>query len=141
MQVHKFKIGDEVEILPNAQENYDVLRGKITDIDNDPEPYRVEGVDANGNDEYDWVRENDIQLVNNFSQGVNKVMSGIVNKVKDLTLSADDKLLRNQGVTDNQGNMTTEGQEILLAVLFEANKAEIVERVKKVVAEEKAEKK
>jgi hypothetical protein len=141
-----FKVGDEIRITATATEehDYDIVKGVIESHDGSSEggqPWRVEGVDAHGNEDYDYVNAVDMVHANKFPEGVNKVMSGIVNKVKDLTLSADDKLLRNQGVTDAQGNVTEEGQEILLAVLFEANKAEIVARVKKVVAEEKAEKK
>jgi hypothetical protein len=65
----------------------------------------------------------------------------IVEKVKQLALNADDKLLRKYSVVDSEGDLTDEGIEILNTVLLEQFKSQIVEKIKAVEESEKKGKK
>lgn len=69
------------------------------------------------------------------------VMSNIVKKIKDLALSKDDRLLREQGITDECGQLTEEGRQVLEQVVFAAHKGAVVTLVQNVADAEKAEKK
>lgn len=62
----------------------------------------------------------------------------IVEKVKNLKLSAGDKLLRKHNVVDAEGNLTDTGQDLIWDKLLEAHKDEIVKDLKAVDAAEKA---
>lgn len=68
-------------------------------------------------------------------------MSNIVKKIKDLALSKDDRLLREQGITDDCGQLTEEGRQVLEQVVFQAHKGAVVTLVQNVADAEKAEKK
>jgi len=61
----------------------------------------------------------------------------LVEKVKSLTLSADDKLLRKHNVVNKDGDLTGTGEQILAAILLDEYKAKIVAKVKEAVKEEK----
>ena len=69
------------------------------------------------------------------------VMSNIVKKIKDPALSKDDRLLREQGITDDCGQLTEEGRRVLEQVVFAAHKGAVVTLVQNVADAEKAEKK
>lgn len=80
-----------------------------------------------------------------FYDGSKKQLSSgedmnIVEKVKNLKLSAADKLLRKHGIVDSDGNLTGTGEELLQEKLFEAYKDEIVADLKAVEASEKGKK-
>lgn len=64
----------------------------------------------------------------------------LVDKVKNLKLSAADKLLRKHGVVDSDGNLTGVGEDLLQVKLFEAYKEDIVADLKAVDAAEKGKK-
>lgn len=68
-------------------------------------------------------------------------MGTLVEKAKFLALSADDKVLRKQGVTGADGKLTAEGRELLEQVNLTANKAELVKLAKAIEISEKEEKK
>lgn len=89
-----------------------------------------------------WPEEGDKGVYVNSLKLVGDNMSdNITDKIKDLNLSADDKLLRQYGVVDDCGNLTDAGTTILRNLLFEANKEAVVKAVKAVDDEEKASKK
>ena len=57
-------------------------------------------------------------------------------KLRKLTLNASDRLLQDQGIVTETGELTGEGEEFVTQVLFEENKALIVEKLKAIVAAE-----
>jgi hypothetical protein len=65
----------------------------------------------------------------------------IVGKIEDLELDSDERLFRKFGITDNCGKLTRQGEIILLRLLFKENKAKVVEKLKQLEKEEKADKK
>lgn len=139
----QFKIGDMVRIT-QAYSSYDNAY-----VSNS---YKVEGCTERGNyylegihDDYygDRLHFEDSQL--SISEQPLKeggtVMSNIVKKIKDLALSKDDRLLREQGITDDCGQLTEEGRQVLEQVVFAAHKGAVVTLVQNVADAEKAEKK
>lgn len=63
----------------------------------------------------------------------------LVSKLKDLTRNKDDKLLIKHGVLRRDGDVSDEGESLLLAILFDEYKATVVEKVKQIAAAEKKE--
>jgi len=61
----------------------------------------------------------------------------LVEKVKNLKLSAADKLLRKHDVVDAEGDLTETGQELIWAKLLDKFKDELVADLKAVDASEK----
>lgn len=64
----------------------------------------------------------------------------LVEKVKNLKLSAADKLLRKHGVVDAEGDLTETGQDLVWAKLLDAYKDEIVTDLKAIDKEAKTSK-
>ena len=62
-----------------------------------------------------------------------------IQDIKNLKLSADDLLLLDQGIIDNNGNLTSQGQVSLWQYIFAAHKDEIVKDIRMVIANRKAE--
>lgn len=62
----------------------------------------------------------------------------IVTKLKNLELTTDEKLLRKYGLKDSDGDWTDEATEVLDNMLLEERKADLIDKVKKLDAEEKA---
>ena len=67
---------------------------------------------------------------------VAKIMSTIVDTFKNLTLSADEKLLRKHGLKDSNGNYTSDAREIALVEACIAAEAKLIEVAKAKEAEE-----
>jgi hypothetical protein len=65
----------------------------------------------------------------------------VVSKIKQLTLSKEDRLLRKYELVSDCGDVTDEGQEVLWSIILETHKAELVKRVKELDEEEKSKKK
>lgn len=59
-----------------------------------------------------------------------------LNKIENLELDADTQLLRKYGVEDSAGTLTSTGKDVLLRVLYLANKAAVVAKLKAVEAAE-----
>lgn len=51
-------------------------------------------------------------------------------RIKELALDEDTRLLRKYEVIDTENNLTEEGSEVLLSLLFEQNKAAVIEKLK-----------
>lgn len=88
-----------------------------------------------------WTHMTPVEGRGSVSKSKGGVMSNIVKKIKDLALSKDDRLLREQGITDECGQLTEEGRQVLEQVLFTAHKGAVVTLVQNVADAEKAEKK
>ena len=75
----------------------------------------------------------DKKIINNKTN----IMSNILNKVKNLTLSKDDKLLREYGFQNNCGDFTEEARQVVLEKLVADNKEYLIEVAKKLEKEDK----
>ena len=129
-----FKVGDKVKIVSGFESYHHHPIGSIGTIDycnSNSDSYGV-SVDGFGQ----TLRTQHIQLL---TKGEKKM--SIVSKVKQLALSKGDKLLRKHGVVDPCGDLTEEGQEILLSIVFENYKDAIVEKIQEVDDAEKKGKK
>lgn len=92
--------------------------------------------------EYIYPKDAEYTIFNkNISKKGNSLMSSISNKIKDLTLSPTDRKLRKHGLEDDCGNLTDEGQKVLLNHLWNNNKAVVVNQLKDIEKEEKEEEK
>lgn len=149
-----FKIGDEVQVVTiysHGNPPWARFKGTIGRITDGTEGHwRVSGTEGTPwrDDElapipYDvwsnpekWDRVRLGQIIKEKSN-----MGSIVDKVKELALSKEDRLLRKHGIVDDCGNIMNEGIELLTRIMFEAHKADIVKAVQEVDDEEKAAKK
>lgn len=64
-------------------------------------------------------------------------MSKLTNFVKNSLLSADEKLLRKNGLKDSCGDYTEEAQELVIAKLIKDNEAYLIEVATAMEVEEK----
>lgn len=132
----KFKVGDRV------REDYSNLRmvGTIRELkDNE---WLVDW-DLGYNVDITYP-ESRLELVQDSIQPIKKptFMSSIVRKIKDLTLSSDDRILRKHSFEDESGEMTSQAEDMMdyeiLAERWAKRRVEIAEQLRKVEAEEKA---
>jgi len=68
-----------------------------------------------------------------------RIMSDVKTLVKNTKLTADDRLLRKEGLEDENGNMTSTGKDLMLERLWAAERTKIAAEVKAARAQEKAE--
>lgn len=68
-------------------------------------------------------------------------MANIVKRIKNLTVDADTKLLRKYDLEDDCGDLTSDGEEVLMAILHADNRDKLVAKAKEIQAEDKADKK
>jgi hypothetical protein len=64
------------------------------------------------------------------------VLGSAVDKVRQLAMSSDDRLLRKYYIVDECGNVTPEGKALLLELLFADNKAAVVAKLTEIESEE-----
>ena len=93
-------------------------------------------------DEYEWhgkwedgdtfgsLTEDNIILENNHMISATQVMN--------LELDADTQLLRAQGIEASDGSLTSLGKDVLMRVLYLANRDAVIAKVKEAVAAQKA---
>lgn len=138
--MNKFKVGDRVEIV--LRDNYNVTghypygakdKNKglcIVELSWDDTRFAVYDVDGN----YVGIFKNhELKLVTNNKTN----MSNIKTFVKNLALSADEKLLRKHGLKSDCGEYTDEAKEIVINELCKEKEAKLIEIAKGLEAEEK----
>lgn len=81
-----------------------------------------------------------IRYVNDQSF-IQKIMNNIIQTFRNLTLSADDKMLVEMGLENPQGVPTSEGIQLMSEVLYKANRAALIEAAKQIKAEQDTQKK
>lgn len=64
----------------------------------------------------------------------------VVDRIKKLALSSDDKLLRKYSLQNDCGEWTEEAQEVLVAMLMDERRSDLVAKAKELAAEDKADK-
>lgn len=69
------------------------------------------------------------------------LVSNAVDKVRQLAMNKDDRLLKKYEVVDECGQITQGGKELLIDLLFSENKAKVVAKLEEVDADEKESKK
>lgn len=74
---------------------------------------------------------------NSSGNKVGKIMSKLGNFVKNSLLSADEKLLRKNGLKDSCGDYTEEAEELVIAKLIKDNEAYLIEVATAMEVEEK----
>ena len=66
------------------------------------------------------------------------LMSSLIQTFRNLTLSADDKLLVDLGLEDPSGVPTSWGYDLMREVVYKANREKLIEAAKKIKAEKDA---
>lgn len=137
--VFKFKVGDRV--IDEYEDEGTVIRVGHRIGGEKWMNYQVAYDDCG---DIEFNRASDLTLIAKAEDKEEKTMSdmtnGIAAKIRHAFKSADDKILLEAGIIDEAGTTTESGRRVLSDVLFEANKAEIVERAKKVLDEAKKKK-
>ncbi len=89
-----------------------------------------------------WSRKGDKfkLLENKLETNQNKNMSNIVTFVKNLTLSKEEKLLREMGLKDSCGDYTSDAREIAINKLLDDSQAHLIDVATQMKAEKKANK-
>jgi hypothetical protein len=118
-----FEIGDRVKNNYPDSKRYG-MRGEVTDVDEDAETIVVEY--SNG-DEGGGKYSSFINLDNGDSTATpqSKGMS-ILSRIADAFRSEPEKTYRALGIKDSSGNLTSEGKDLLLNALFDANEETLI---------------
>ena len=77
------------------------------------------------------------KVEDNKQSNKKNIMSNILNKVKNLTLSKNDRLLREYDFQDNCGNFTQSARDVVIEKLVEDNKEYLIEVATKLKKEDK----
>lgn len=146
----KFKVGDRVEAHTDFTSGMDAVsvRGQIGTVVKvldgfyyDMEDYgRHYQVNFPGWSHWN-IGENNLKAVDQPTKESKSIMTNLVKRVKDLTLSKDDKVLRSQGFVNADGEVTDDGARVLREYLFNENKDAMVKIAQQLEAEDKAAKK
>ncbi len=142
----KFKIGDRI-VGDGIFDGLDVtgrtgtIKG-ISDISCSVEfdEKIPSGHDCSGKTKYGHGWQVEYSKVKLLKSNQNKNMSSIVKFVKNLALSADEKLLREMGLKDDCGDYTEEAKEIAINKLLDDSQAHLVDIATKMKADKKAKK-
>ena len=139
----KFKVGDKVRIISKQGEApYGGAWERIKSLNRDygyiievePNYYIVDYFpDSNRGDFYD---ESDLQLIESADSKKGTIMSKLTSMFKVL-VDKDTQVLKKAGFINGDLELTSEGQSALNAVLFNANKAELVKLAQEMLDEEK----
>ncbi len=128
----KFKVGDRVEMVRYVEVNT-LDKPKIGTVHTITEDrggscfheikwwYRVGGFSNIAETEYELVEEECTPCGTTLINKKQTFMSKATTYIKNLTLSADEKLLRKYGFKDDCGDYTSEGVELVKAKLVKDN--------------------
>src|ERR1035437_10165143 len=117
-----FEIGDKVKNVYVSSKNYGRV-GEVVDIDEDNETISVEYESGFvGEGKYSSYKQvctsgRGIYPSNNNNRNVKSIMT----RLADLFRTEPEKTYRKLGIKDSEGNLTSEGKELLLNKLFDAN--------------------
>ena len=134
----KFKVGDRVKRIEDsnignrAYSSKDLLNGEngftIVKIN----PYRQDSIHCHYDySTDDWIEENDLELIDNKLSNMN-----LKEKFVTAFLGEPEKSFRKVGVTNGDGVLTIEGQEIFLSWLLKGNGEKFKTEVVDVLLEE-----
>ena len=139
------EIGDRVENINVKSKNYGE-EGEITDVRDSDGKFEV--TYDNGDIGYGQAKsykviddaENDNGSFNDAPNKNKKV--SFLKKVNDFFLSEPEKTYRKLGLKDSSGNLTEDGKEFLINVLWTANEATLVrEKADAILADQESSKK
>ncbi len=137
----KFKVGDEIEFIGI---DHGVWNGKVNHefgITNDRGEYF--NPDVNQEDFWDsikfirFINRESNEVTNTSQNKVGEIMSNITKFVKNLSLSADEKLLRKHGFKNECGEYTLEGRDFAILKTCEVHETAMIEVAKGLEAEAK----
>lgn len=125
----EFNVGDKVRVLSYGhRHNYDLGKEYTIVLADDDNTYKLDSCDGN------WIWPESFELVEPecepcvgvWSKAVlinkkEKFMSKATNYIKNLTLTADEKLLRKYGFKDSCGDYTGEAVDLVKAKLVKDN--------------------
>lgn len=147
--MNKFKEGDKVIAIRDGN---DIKVGDVVTVEDYGLYCNVDG-DFTAEESEGFLKEEDFELAPRYTIQYNTTTAGtstitiggekemsLVQKVKDLTASNEDKLLKKYNVVDSCGKLTTEGNQLLEVVVFEDYKAIVVEKLEALEAAEKKDK-
>lgn len=150
----KFRVGDCVIITNkkadndtgfDCHENYKRANGKvgyITEIGGTNKPHKLNTKKNDWGDYLGWYDSDEIELYKegvevaissttevNINNNENKNMNNILKRLKDVIMDEPAKSLLKYGVTNSNGDLTQEGQEVFIDWLFKQNRDEFVKDV------------
>lgn len=128
----KFKVGDNVKIVRTTTQAGQPFVGQtrvVTSIhENMSYPYVL-----NGTGDRVW-QDIELELIKVNEGGS---MDSVINKLKELNLSPDEKLLQKYNIVDKQGRLTLEGMDLVANNSFNDQKTAIVAQLKALAKAEK----
>lgn len=118
-----FEIGDIVKNNYSTSKRYG-MKGEVVDIDEINETIVVEYADGyEGGGKYSSF----INLSNGDSTATPKTKGmTILSRIADAFRSEPEKTYRALGIKDSSGNLTSEGKDLLLNALFDANEETLI---------------
>jgi hypothetical protein len=136
-----FDVGNRVRVIgtPDRDNNHNggdvgFIVAETTRDNNYPIAVKVD-------DNVGMYAERELELVTKGEDNMSDSTGNVVEKLELLGLDEPERLLRRYNVVDETGQLTDEGQIVLIRHLFKANKTAIVAQLKQLEAECKAEKK
>ena len=130
----KFKVGDKVRVISKTRGSFSLgefIEGNGSDISVVTKVFNNGCCWVNG---YDF-NESDLELLTTNKKNI---MSTITKFVKDLGLSADEKLLRKYNLKTDCGDYTSESINVLLQDICKEREARLIEIANGLEAENKS---
>jgi hypothetical protein len=109
--------------------------GVIIEDDNSSRPYRIRGEESG--EMWGWFCDSQLVLADSSNK---QTMTQKVGSMMKRLLDADTRKLVKAGLINGDLELTTEGQQALMAVLFEGNKAALVKEAEEIISEQEAQK-
>lgn len=146
-KLEEFKVGDRVKIKPGSDYDHQNKLPGIIKYKNDSGWWKVEFQDgyenAYRNEDLIKLPPEKTKEFNSKETTIKKksFMSNIMQKLKDLTLSETDRLLREEGFEDENGKMTPQAEDLmdeeLLNERWQKRREEVAANIKKIKEQEK----
>jgi len=144
MKLNEFKVGDKVRGIVSGNE----YTGIVTKIERDFLHVRndlrnqcnFDCEEVNGNVRSATIFGEFLQKITD-EQSSKNLMTNVIEFFKNMTATAEEKMLKEQGMEDPIGTPTEEGLKLSALISYMANRAKIIEIVKAKVEKEKEDKK
>lgn len=125
-----FKVGDRVRVSEKDAWCSGNGNGTISQVDASSKANKYKVCYDDGQGSF-WVSDENVSLLNNAKTIMQKVTS-----MFKVLVDKDTQILKKAGFINGDLELTSEGQSALNAVLFNANKAELVKLAQEVLDEE-----
>ncbi len=140
----KFKVGDRVRLVKTSKyyneptSQGDHTEGTVTKVKNPNDGFPTYVEWDNGDDNV--YHDEDLKLTDKSELTIKEIAMNIFKELKAITLSKTDRLMLKYGITDDCGNLTDEGKDVLLQMVLDDYKDQIGEKLAEVDKEQKAKK-